>query len=233
VTAGAPLSTIGITMPEDFPGGLHQAVFQRLHSHEPRHPTAWPQFSGAWIASAHRFKACVRHGSAFARSLKKYGTAPPHLERHNQEREIFNFFVSGFSSLESLYYALFAIGAALDDQAFPIATAEEQRKIYPKRVAEAFRARFPTDELGVELERLRVSQEFKDWGECRNVLAHRVAPRRMIYVDLGASVGQTHPGDWWRDLALDQQLIRRSRRWLAEALKTIMTQADTFTSENL
>ena len=175
------LSTVGIVMPKDFEATAYESVHARINANQNTESDTWQQYAGAWNAVAYRFLSVTESDKMFTKSIKRYGDAPKQPERYYQERELFSFFVNGLATIESLCYGLFAIGSMLNPQEFPTNTAKDLRLISPERTAGQFAKAFQGEGITFALQHLIATQEFRDWKEIRNVLAHRTSPGRLIY----------------------------------------------------
>jgi hypothetical protein len=214
-------------LPDDFAYASYEAVASRMaHLHESHQPQ-WSEYVTAWTGVPNRFRACAEHDEAFSRSIQA-NDAPPQPERYHQERDLFGFFINGLSAIESTCYGLYAIASMLDDVYFPIKKAKNRRAISPENTANRFRTTFPNDGISRALNRMVNSQEFEDWKELRNILAHRGSPGRNIHVTVGA--GASH-GDalWINGIPLDASTTPTRRTWLADTLWTLFQEADSFT----
>src|SRR2546428_9732197 len=139
-----PLTTVGLSVPQDFPAGpyegIHAVVSKRLLFKD----SPGSEYAGAWNAVAYRYLACAESDEAFTKSIVKSASPPP-PERYDQERELFSFFLNGLSSIESMCYAFFALASTLRPQEFPFASAQDWRMVTPEATAGAFRQAFPKD----------------------------------------------------------------------------------------
>src|SRR5215203_1022514 len=111
-----------LEMPSDFPVKPYDSVWKRLEglgseynlAGEDNRHQAWEQWLSAWIGLAYRFRACAEHDQTFAELVSEVGNNPRQPKQYHQDRELFGFFVSGLSAIESTYYGLFAMGSILD-----------------------------------------------------------------------------------------------------------------------
>src|SRR5215212_7163403 len=87
---------------------------------------------GGWSAIGYRFYACAEYDESFSSSFRQHPGLPPALERYGQERDLYGFFVSGLSVIESFFYGLYAIASMLRSDRFSILTDDEKRKIGPQ-----------------------------------------------------------------------------------------------------
>lgn len=236
-----PLSTIGLIMPIDFPSALYESVHARAVAKKDQHPDSWVQFSGAWNAIAYRFLSCTEHDTAFTNSISQTrGDAPPQPERYFQERDLFGFFFTGLSSIECLYYALFAIGSIVDATRFPMGTAQQLRNISPRSTSQQYNAAFPSEPLSFLLNQLITSMEFLEWTEIRNILAHRSSPPRQIFRSIHVSIRNApHTSSnsvadpsplWLNGIQLDSTTTSSRRTWLVRTLGDVIQETETFIS---
>jgi hypothetical protein len=94
-------------------------------------PIPGTEYLGAWIALSYRFLAIAGYDEAFTNSVRTHGDGPPEPERYYQEWDLYGFFVSGLSVIESFCYGLFAIALLMDATKFPTATEKAKKKINP------------------------------------------------------------------------------------------------------
>lgn len=225
-----PLSTTELVMPADFAVVPYEAVSKRIESRNTNDP-AWVEYAGAWNAVRYRFHACVTHEEAFTRSIKQAGDAPPQPERYVQERELFNFFVNGLATIESLCYGLYTLGAIVDGASFPM---QKPYAITPQSTRKKFAARFPGEAVAGALARLVDDPQFIAWNNIRNVLAHRSAPGRTIFASVGSVPTDPTPAEWkGMNMVLDPQALAARREWLAATIRDLLIDADAFTSRHL
>lgn len=216
-------------MPSDFPSEPYDEVSRRVGSFSTHTPATLSHFAGAWNAVAYRYSACADYDVAFTDSIRCYGDAPPPQERNLQERCLFGFFVSGLAALESIYYGLFAVGALLNPAHFPLSTDNEMRAVNPRSTADHYFRVFPSEGITNVLLQLEQSQEFKDWREIRNILAHRTAPGRIIHA---STTGIDSPALWRTGIPLDTNTTTSRRTWLAAKLTLLITEANAFTQSH-
>jgi hypothetical protein len=223
-----PVSTIHLEMPDDFEYASYEAVHSRIGPRHETHQPQWIEYAIAWSAVANRFYACAEHDEAFTRSIRTHGDAPQQPERYYQECDLFGFFITGLSALENTCYGLYAIASMLDDVYFPIKKARNKKAINPESTADRFRTTFPNESLSRALNKMVDTQEYEDWKEVRNILAHRGSPGRNIHRTVGSS--DAH-GDalWLNGISLNASTTPSQRAWLAGTLQTLLREADSFT----
>lgn len=221
-----PVSTVHLKLPDDFEYDSYEAVHSRIGPLNESHQPQWSEYVDAWSAIATRFYACAEYDDAFTRSIK-VNAAPQQPERSHQERDLFGFFVTGLSIIESTCYGLYAIASMLDAASFPIAGAKDKRTISPEHTSDRFRATFPNAGLSRALHATVNSQDYRDWKEIRNILAHRGTPGRTIHATVGSGVGR-NDALWTRGIALDASTTPARRLWLAGTLRTLLQEANLF-----
>jgi hypothetical protein len=214
-------------MPKDFPSTPYEGVHFRVNNYSRTDSESWIQYNGAWKAISYRFLSVVDYDKAFTRSIKKFGDAPPNPERYKQERDLFGFFVNGLAAIESLYYAVFAIGSMLEPVNFNVDTPQDLRSINPESTNSQFKKVFPEESFNTILSRVTSSPEFRAWKEVRNILAHREAPGRTIFL---SNSGSSPAALWKVGIPLDANTTASRRKWLAETLGLLIKETDIFTS---
>lgn len=224
-----PLSTIGIRMPQEFPTRPYEAVYRRLGNKRDSHPESFREFVSAWVTVAYRFLSCDEHNQAFSESVKRFGKTPLPLERYVQERELYGFFVAGFSVIESFCYGIFAIGSISKPKKFPFVTPVDKRKVSPEVTADKFGAVFKGESITTALHSMRRSQDFRDWKNIRNILSHRSTPGRHAFL------GGDRNGEviWGEKIPINENTTASRFRWLVDTLDDLLDTADEFTSVKL
>lgn len=228
-----PLSTNFLPMPDDFDISSYERVASRLALLHGTYPDTWPEYVAGWIALTHRFRACAEYDESFAEFFERYGGSPQALERHAQERDLYGFFVSGLSVIESFTYGLFAIASMLRSDRFPIQTDDEKRRINPQMVRDKFASVFPGEPVTEELSALMADHTFGEWKDYRNMLAHRGAPGRKISVTIAEPSGAEHRTSAWRNATLDERFTAVRRSWLAGTLGSLLAATADFTTARL
>jgi hypothetical protein len=223
------LTTNGLTPHPDFPvqpyEAVHAAVVRNWQNTE-----FYVHFSGAWNALAYRFQGAIEAGEQFQRSLIAHGAHPVPAERYEQERALFDFFSNGFSAFEAAFYGMFAIGAMIAPASFPLNAPRDQQRVSPNYTAEACKRAFPDDPLLRVFELVFADQAYQQWREVRNVLTHRTAPGRRIFVSIGQD--DAPPVEWkLNDLPLDEALVVNRQAELARLICDILSGIEIFTSE--
>jgi hypothetical protein len=220
VGKSSPLTTNGLLMPSDFPveayESVHGVVVAARGSDAQYH-----HYAGAWNAVAYRFLGATDSGAAFIESVRAHGTTPNPPERYLQERTLFEFFSSGFSVFEAAFFALYTFGAFLAPGVFKLATARDQQRVTPSRTKEAYETAFQSDSILPVLDALFVDPGYQWWRELRNILTHRAAPGRRIYVSLGND--DALPVEWkLNNQPFNESLVTNGREELARLSTTLL-----------
>jgi hypothetical protein len=219
----ADSSVAGIPFPADYDGDLHNNVFRKVEAkYAGTHSDAVKHFNWGLLGLIYRYSACAEHDDAFTVSYKAHGQ-PPHPERFQQEKHLFGFFVTGLSAFECFAYAVYWQGSWHDTAAFPL---NKLRDItFPNTVAK-YAKRFSGEPLTTAMEAVVASDKWKEWGEVRNVLAHRAHPGRTIYATMG---GETEKKtDWIDGIVIDDDTTKTRRDWLSSQIKGLLQALDTF-----
>lgn len=221
----APLSTNGLIPAADFPTGSYEAIHGivgKMVQH-----ALYEDYAAAWNAVAYRFHAAVEAGEAFEQSLKADGATPLPAQRYKQDKALAHFFADGHSTFESVFYALYAIAAFIEPTSFSLATLADRRRVSPTRTETAFAAAFPGDPILLAISALFADPSYQEWQRIRNVLTHRTAPGRMMYVGIG---NDDAPATEWKldNIPLDSALVPTRRAALARALTALLESIETF-----
>ncbi len=221
------MSTPQLELPDDFEYESYEAVSSRINPLRESYPLQWMEFTTAWQAVANRFLACAEHDEAFTQSIKMHD-APQQPERFYQERDLFGFFMTGLSVVESTCYGLYAIGSMLDEVYFPLKKPKNKRAISPERTADRFRTTFPNEGISRTLNKVIESQEYDDWNEVRNILAHRGSPGRTIHRTIGPGADTHGDALWLNGIPLNASTTPSRRAWLADTLQLLLREAHSF-----
>jgi hypothetical protein len=223
----SPLRLNGLAMPADFPAApferVQEAVSRQFGMHE-----NFGHFAAGWNAVSYRYVGACRRGDDFASSLAARGPTPAPPERALQECALFDFFSGSFSALEATFYSLYAVGAFLSPATFPIKSEKDQQRVSPSTTTKGYRTAFGDDPFVVRLECTIADVGYMRIRETRNILTHRTAPGRTIYVGIGAE--EDDPPVEWKltNQRIDENLVLTERRNLAELLLAIMDAAVPF-----
>lgn len=211
----------GLLVPSDFPTAPYESIYSAVEAYQAGHPL-YEHHSGAWNALAYRFRAMTDSGEAFATLMKSHGSAPKPEERYLQEKALFDFFSAGFSVFECAFYGLYAIGAFLKQEIFVLSSARDQQQVSPAKTRDAFTKAFPADPILSAFAALFADPKYQEWREIRNVLTHRTAPGRRIYVSIGDD--DAPPAEWKvNNSPLDSSIVSNGRRELSRLLTGLLT----------
>lgn len=221
-----PRQSGGIEVPADFPLDLYERVVAGAKEiiSEASEDTA-REFSYGFASVRDRFRGCAEAADNFSSLVEEHGDRPTQPYRYYQEREFFSFVMNGMACVESLHYGLFAFGASVDPSRFPFGNESDRSKVTLKKTRKCFKELPRRKAISDALEKLKTSQEFKDWDLWRRVLFHRGVRGRVIpvggglsrYREFGECVGPT----------ITKSLTRDLRRWLANTLRDVFVAADT------
>lgn len=214
-------------MPSDFPRTPYEAIqnlctAKRESSLGPL--ATWTEYSAAWNAVAYRFHAVTDHDEAFIEAVGKGDPA-----RYLQERELFSFFVAGLSAIEAFAYGLYHLAAVACPIKFPV---KDSRSITLDLTQKKFATSFPAQTVTVELSKLVVDRTFTEWKICRNVLAHRSYPGRIMS---GTTANQPPTDDVWKleNVTINSETTSSRRKWLSQTLQDLLDSAKTFVEQKL
>lgn len=220
------LTPNGLVTHQDFPTQPYEAVHALVTARWSTEASYF-HYSGAWNALAYRFHGAVDAGTKFQKSLRDFGSHPAPHQRFHQEEALFNFFSNGFSAFEAMFYALFAIGHFIDPLAFPLTTPKEQQRVSPSHAADAFKRTFPNEPLLDAFASLFADTSYQRWRDMRNVLTHRAAPGRRVYVGIGTD--DAPPVEWkLNDLPLNSALVPKHQQELAQLISNVILAAKSF-----
>lgn len=225
------LKTNGLVVPRGFPVRPYEIVYQLVAERRGTDPL-YEHHAGAWNALAYRYRTAVDSGDTFVDCITVHGATPPPEQRYLQERVLFEFFSSGFSVFESAFYGLYTIGALIVPASFPLSSAKDQQSVSPVRARDAFTRAFPEDPILTVFSTLFGDTEYQQWREIRNVLTHRTAPGRRVYVALGS---ENTPATEWKlnDRPLDQSITSKGLQELSRLLDYLLTGTAAFAEARL
>lgn len=225
----------GMPVPADFAEHLRLSVHSKVRDkYSDQFPDLWKQFNGALGGLLYRITACAEHDEEFTSSVSNLGPAPPHPQRYYQERELFEFFVTGQSAVECLCYSLYALGAMTQTSTFDLFSKGKPQRISTETTKAAYDNAFGGQTLTMLLSAVIGSAKYKEWTDARNVLTHRMHPGRVISVGarnvLGSSEGmaESKPKADWIGLSIDSRTTQSRRQWLVEQVNALLKEADIF-----
>lgn len=221
-----PLTSTGLVMPPDFPRRQYESVYARVQKSQAG-SEAFRHFGGAFNALSYRYRAAHDDAVAFQRRLQSEGSSPPPEPRYEQERLLFNFYSNCFSVLEAYFFALFAFSHMLKPREFALATPEDEQKVSPASTLKLLGKHFSCDPIVPALTSLTQLDEYKALRGVRNVLTHRTAPGRLMYV----SIGDDAPATEWKldGKSMTEDMLTRRTAELATLFRAAMVELDKFT----
>jgi hypothetical protein len=229
----ATSQTIGIDMPEDFPTTAYNAVSVKLRSYQRCAPSIWTDYATAWNAVARRFKTTTDADAIFIASISRFPQT--HDEYQVQEEALFVFFVAGYAVIESFSYALFALGAMRRANDFLMCTPDQLRAITPSLTRKKYATHFFATAVEQALSALLDDPTYKEWGNIRNVLAHRTAPSRQYFASIHEGLQSDTPPDnpdpVWQvsgGRPLNEHTTREQRAWLVRHLTDCVQATESF-----
>jgi hypothetical protein len=202
-----PGGPFGMVSPPDFPLASYQDVAARMALLKDRHEQEWKEFAGGWNGLLYRFMFVAEEDTLFTTSVKEYGSSPISPHRFVQEKALYVFIVSGFSALECLCYGVSAAASIPFPNTFQILRPGFRRDVSPESTVRWLRESCPDEALTGRLATVTVSDEYREWKELRNVLAHRSTPGRHFIVG-----GNT---TWGEAVEIDEETTSDRRWWLA------------------
>ncbi|MDO8566097.1 MAG: hypothetical protein Q7S04_02870 [Candidatus Moranbacteria bacterium] len=225
------LTTNGLIVPVGFPVASYESIHSIVSTAQASH-LLYEHYAGAWNALAYRFRASMDHGDAFVLLFNSNGPTPPPEERYMQEKALFDFFSAGFSVFESTFYGLYVIGAFLSPTLFSLSSQKEQQQITPNRTRDTFTRAFPSDPILNTFSALFMDPEYQKWREIRNVLTHRTAPGRRIYVSIGSD--DAPPTEWkLNNSVLDASIVTNGKSELSRLLTCLLEGSAKFVATRL
>jgi len=225
------LSTNGLIMPDDFPVAAYESVHRSVEPRATKFPEIYEQFGGAWNAVSYRFFAVAEYSAILSKSLA-VRTSTRVAGRCEQERDLFGFFNSGFSVLESAFYGLFALGAFVVPAAFPINTPKDQQRISPSSTFDALRKTFAKEPIVTVTSTILSDTAYLEWREVRNILTHRAVPGRTVFLGIG---GDDELPDQWKikNIPLNAQMTELRRNELSRLITELLVGVDQFVKSHL
>ena len=239
-----PFLVPGLALPDDFPAGPFEGTY--IHALEDVVHTE--QFLGAWTGMAFRFKACAENAEAFADLFRRHGSNPPFEQRYQQDREMFEFHANGYGALDCLFYGMYFVAELVKPAEFDVS---DLKKITAKATADLFDKHFAGEPLTVALHETFYCEDYADWGELRNILAHRIASGRIIhFYGVGANIPPV-PNRWTSarpaaakathapraralpPLVISEHGLVPRRKWLAERMAVVLSVAHQFVAKHL
>lgn len=175
-------------MPTDFPSAPYERLNVLVGAYdESARPEAgtptdkWRDYASARNGILYRFLTAADADEAYGQASALPNDVAE--KRYAEEKALFAFFTSLVSLVELLCYCSFAIGAMANGAVFPLATEQERRCVNPQRAKNKFVSAYGAEAITRALKNLLST--YKEANELRNVLSHRGAPPRKVFLHLG------------------------------------------------
>lgn len=189
------------------------------------------------MAVKYRFCTCSESNKNFTESFKKFGDGPPPSERYIQEKELFHFFINGYSTLDCFGYALYMVVSNIKPTLFPIEPSK-LKGIYFANTCNKFNlieSDFQHEKIKEKLNLIKDSEEFKDWKTIRHALIHRISTGRTFHQQVG-SIRQRGKATWNIDnktFDIDECFTSSRFSWLEDGLINLLDAMLDFTSKSI
>lgn len=224
-----------LTLPPAFPDDLFEELRNRVGTKVPPGSSAAEYLGGSYNGLRYRLRACADYSEEFTHSINTLGVETLGMERYQQERSLFGFFVSGYSALDSFGFFMHTAAAQVDPTHFPMQKPGHLKSISFKATPNLFAKAFPGEAIATELNKSKNDPAFTQWDNFRNILAHRSAPGRAFYASAGASTPDPPP-DWKiapaANLKIDADLTPCRLAWLTDTLAKLVSAADVFARQH-
>ncbi len=227
----------GLKMPADFPLLPYHDFYWKLwglrfgQKDFNQQPRSWAL--DGWQGVAYRFRSCAEHYESYVESLDWHGNTIIEPERYLQERDLFGFFVDGLAVIECLSFSLFAISMFAEPDNFVVQTARDLKNINPKSVSVKLVKVFPKAEVSDLLRSVVALPEFREWSDTRNVLAHRVAPARLLHESAWIMEDVAEEGFKDKTISISNSSVKRKRQWIGETISCLLDATARFTTRCL
>lgn len=233
---------VGLKMPRDFPAALHDQIYAPPMAWQLKHPTSstsWQDnwgahFTAGWQGVGYRFLDCADSDRRYRRGAKRVGLGLAGArEQYRQDSALFGFFLSGQAVLENFHYAVYALGAGLDDTVFDRIKVGRTQDITTTYVVGRMQRKYPHDQLTQSLAALGADEQNPDtrWGEwrrVRNTFPHRMAPGRHLHVRSTRTGSTRTVSSWAQNIVLDEHTTATRRMWLAQTLHDLLVALGAF-----
>ena len=220
-------------MPRGFPCSPYNEVYWRLwglrfgQEDLDQQPRSWA--IDGWQGVAYRYRSCAEHYESYFESLARHGHTILEPRRYCQERDLFGFFVDGLAAIECLTFSLFAISMFAEPDEFVVRNGHDLRTIKPKSVSAKLAKVFPDEEISALTRRVVAGPEFKEWSDARNILAHRVAPARLLSKSAWITEEATEEGFQDRTISISNSSVMQKRQWIEETVGKLLGATAKFT----
>jgi hypothetical protein len=227
-----PLAANKLLMPSDFPTASFERAYLRAKLRASSQTTTYDHFNAAWNAISIRFLTLCSESELFAAAMTAVDAGESFERRYEQERHLFGFFGNGFAAFEAFFYGMFAIGALLKPSDFRMATSRDQQAISPNSTEREYRAHFAAASMPMAMQSVLSDPAYVEWKLIRNILTHRTAPGRTIYVSIGSDAA---PAPRWKigNITLDGATLITRRTHAARLLGVLLDNAASFIEDQI
>lgn len=109
---------------------------------------------------------------------------------------------------------------------FPFTTENDYRNATLDQTARAYTRKFSSESLTSVVRTIRISPEYEEWAQFRNILAHRVTPGRMVYASIGLPTPPNGLMIAGKQMPIYANMTRSRRAWLAGAVMSVLRELD-------
>jgi len=217
-------------LPQHFPKGKYEKIYIKELQYKDNFQLQCKQFRGGWRSLVYRYLACIKHSDDYIKIFKKDRISPSYFLRYEQERELFNFFTNGLSTIETLGYMLYMICSIDNSNDFKVITKKDLKKINLHNTVSKLKKFYTLENITSELEKLVDSKKYKEWVDVRNVLMHRETPGRKIM--LSSKRSKKERSDlWFKVIKINKQTTVRRLNWLELNLFKLIEATYDFTNK--
>jgi hypothetical protein len=212
-----------ITPPADFPHQQHSNVLALVSAAcagQSERAAAGNEFAAAWSGVLYRFCAFDAHFVSLSRALAQVHAATPQA-MYELERDLFGVFTNGVATLESIAYGVFALGALVRPETFPLETPTDRRNATVGSALRLYSERFHDEDVTRVLFWWYNSREYGWWKDTRNLLAQQTVTMA--------------PGDncMLGGVRMSAEELVRKRSWLVHVVSELLVAVDAFAAQRL
>jgi hypothetical protein len=182
------------------------------------------EFGRASNVTAWRFRACVEHKTTLCASWAAEG--PHSFEAlYFQERNLFEMFACGVSTIESVCYACYAL-LSFVEPSLPFDEPARRAWTSPGKVVSLLGRTRPQSALTAALQEVIASREWRVWRRYRNAMSHRGSVPRIIRGLVGGSpppplIFQFAPTSSTDALEGNEEVLTHHLLWLAASTRKL------------
>ena len=222
-----------IEIPDCFPLVPWEGLLQRGKLAVSKEDESSGEFSRAMGCVVFRYRSCLE---ALSRMLEDWHASKGQLShegQYAQQRDLFTFFSSGLSAIESNCYACYVIAAKLHPDRLHWEEQKTRRlQTEPRKLPDLLKSVYPRHQLCITLESLSKSQEWKVWNDIRNTMIHRSLQSRLVEACGGGtpSLNQMvkYASSWSNpELRADENEMWCKLSWLSGQIGEICTTGST------